>query len=188
MSRVSGLRALGAMDEAHRTSAYAVNFAPDVCPGDLRALLLGDEATNVLGLPPHDLSHQDDVLQLQHALDYLSMVDDVGGVWMEVALTPLFSFSQDTQQQDQSRNTASPGQPKPSPAAPSGSQSSGQAAATAAAAAGDGSSAAEPLFVLHNAVCRAMEQQQQQSQHRRRDEPGIGQGPYDKRQCSSEPG
>jgi len=59
--------------------------------GSLRALLLSHEATRLLGLPAKDLTASgDDVMQLQQYLEFLTSVDADGGVWMDVALTPVY--------------------------------------------------------------------------------------------------
>ncbi|KAF6263159.1 hypothetical protein COO60DRAFT_1635386 [Scenedesmus sp. NREL 46B-D3] len=78
---------------------------------DLRALLLGREATRLLGLPPTDLSrHAEDVQQLQQRLDALSAVDQYGGTWMDVAITPVYTLPVQQQQQQHQEGDKEQGQ------------------------------------------------------------------------------
>jgi hypothetical protein len=164
---------------------WAAHLLLEDATADVRALLLGDEATNVLGLHPTNLSHADDVLQLQQALHYLSSVDADGGVWMEVALTPLYPAARRQQQQQQQQQQEreqereqeqelelEPQQQQEQGASRSADQAGTAKAAQAAAAA----AATAPIFIVHNAVCKFMQQQleQQRAQQAPQEQLAVG--------------
>jgi hypothetical protein len=64
-------------------------------------LLLGQEGTTLLGLAPQCLANGAVAQQLQSRLQYLATVDDDGGVWIDAALTPLYSAQQHDQHSPQ---------------------------------------------------------------------------------------
>ncbi|WIA28371.1 hypothetical protein OEZ86_010918 [Tetradesmus obliquus] len=149
---------------------WAAHLLLEDATGDLRALLLGREATRLLGLPPTDLScHAEDVQQLQQRLDALSAVDQYGGTWMDVALTPVYTAVQQQQQKQQKQQDQQqqPQQQQPEAGTNEGSQEGhqqpGQEQQEAAAQPQQGEPAA------------AGQQQQQQPEQQQRDQHGTDQ-------------
>jgi len=68
-----------------------------VVAGELRALLLGQEGTKLLGITPQCLSQAPALEQLRARVEHLASVDSEGGVWMDVALTPVYPSQQGQQ-------------------------------------------------------------------------------------------
>lgn len=167
---------------------------------------MGQHATSLLGLPPHDLTqHPEDVRQLRERLEYLSIVDQDGGVWMDVALTAVFRAAAGQQQQQQTPSRQQQAGAAASAAAAGGggetatpdqiqqeqrqhiqpAQQVVPDAAGAAAVSGGRAAAAPCVFILHDAVCLEMQNQEQQhgSQKHLSKVESHDEGPQSKKQC-----
>lgn len=174
---------------------------------------MGQHATRLLGLPPHNLAeHAADVQQLRDRLDYLSLVDQDGGVWMDVAITAVHKAEaaqrQTGQQQGSQQERPSSQQEAASAvdapasgqhndlqqqqAAPNGVQQvqspqPGQQVAAGMAGArspaiSGGPSVQQCVYILHDAVSIEMQEQSQHTDETQEHAHETVEGPQNKRQ------